>query len=709
MNKAKKIFAVIFAIMAVMLMSTAVFAMSGSGSKFDPFCVDTASELTECFTSKRYLSNVYIKLNKNIDGAVAWYYQTNYQNFHLDLNGKTWSGAIILAINNSSLTIDSEKGGYIKGTKNSLATFEVGSGGKLVINNGIIENMDSYPIYSKGEVIVNGGTIRGNLAAIFHQDGTVKINGGTFTATGDEEPVNCYGEDEVNGGIYNGLNYGFVKLRCNVYNAEIHGFKISDKSQIIGKLYNTTLYAPIDITGEGTYLLKDIAGDNTVTIDGKTADLNSDISILSGASKVVFSPSKEIVSRVELLDDVTPFDGETPVIPNNPDTSLYNYTANWYYPGSTTKVNKFEGDTTYDLVVELTMKNSNYEFSPKTIVTIPSRYYDSALVPEVNASSSKLTATFSMKAFSSYTVSFNKSEVTSGEMGNVTVKYGDIYTLPNCEFVGTNGKIFSNWQIYGSGYVGEIKNAGASITIIGNVTLYPQWKSAPLITVTYDTGSSSAKIESTTLYAGQKINKPQIDDFDGKIIIGWYTDSGYTTEFDFDSILYENTTLYAKLTDINNSLVIEDMNVDGIYTVYYGDKISLTAPALPSGGGQYARSWAVSADGIDTISGNSKILTINEKVIPAEKTATVNLKILMWTAIDYIPYNTYTYYIKVIYKQGDIDGSGEVESEDAAKLLKHVSETENLSADVLKRADMDYNSQVDMRDVILILKKAETA
>lgn len=62
--------------------------------------------------------------------------------------------------------------------------------------------------------------------------------------------------------------------------------------------------------------------------------------------------------------------------------------------------------------------------------------------------------------------------------------------------------------------------------------------------------------------------------------------------------------------------------------------------------------------------------------------------------------------IHFVFKQGDIDGNGDIDSIDAAKLLKHISKTAVITDNgVLDRADMDYNGEVDMRDVILILQK----
>ena len=52
MSKTKRFFAVLFTLMAVMLMNTAVFAYTGSGTKSDPYLITGLSELKTCFQKR---------------------------------------------------------------------------------------------------------------------------------------------------------------------------------------------------------------------------------------------------------------------------------------------------------------------------------------------------------------------------------------------------------------------------------------------------------------------------------------------------------------------------------------------------------------------------------------------------------------------------------------------------------------------------------
>ena len=63
--------------------------------------------------------------------------------------------------------------------------------------------------------------------------------------------------------------------------------------------------------------------------------------------------------------------------------------------------------------------------------------------------------------------------------------------------------------------------------------------------------------------------------------------------------------------------------------------------------------------------------------------------------------------MRYVYKQGDIDGNGDIDSTDAALYLKHLSgNTEYwFNDEQIKRADVNYDGNYDMLDVIAILNK----
>ena len=97
-----------------------------------------------------------------------------------------------------------------------------------------------------------------------------------------------------------------------------------------------------------------------------------------------------------------------------------------------------------------------------------------------------------------------------------------------------------------------------------------------------------------------------------------------------------------------------------------------------------------------------KVLGVISKVI-----VVAMLLIMLKDVLNLWDYSNKMYYTEnYVYKQGDINGSGNIDSEDAAMLLKHISGKEALDSEVLKRGDMNYDGKYDVLDVIAILNKA---
>ena len=87
-----------------------------------------------------------------------------------------------------------------------------------------------------------------------------------------------------------------------------------------------------------------------------------------------------------------------------------------------------------------------------------------------------------------YTVSFNNNG-GSGSMASVYNVSGS-YDLPTCTFTAPNGKEFKAWQVNG----GAEKDAGATITVTGNIVLTALWKDLPVVsgyTITFAAGEGT--------------------------------------------------------------------------------------------------------------------------------------------------------------------------------------------------------------------------
>lgn len=80
-------------------------------------------------------------------------------------------------------------------------------------------------------------------------------------------------------------------------------------------------------------------------------------------------------------------------------------------------------------------------------------------------------------------------------------------------------------------------------TVEDNITLWAKWLSA--ITVKFEKNDGT-EVTEETIEKGTKLSKPADPTRTGYKFKGWYTDSQFSTAYDFSSILNDNITLYAK-------------------------------------------------------------------------------------------------------------------------------------------------------------------
>ncbi len=302
--------------------------------------------------------------------------------------------------------------------------------------------------------------------------------------------------------------------------------------------------------------------------------------------------------------------------------------------------------------------------------------------------------------------SFDTSSIESsrsafeGDSKLTTVYVGDGWDMSN---VSSSSKMFSDCKniVGGNGttyHSGHVNAAYARI----DTTETPGYLTNIMCGVVFDAGDYPNPPETQTVRIGEKAKIPSVsDEYQGKFLSGWYTDSEYTEKFDFDTPITNDIVLYAKWDEVVNT-ISSNLPSGSTYTVYYGDDIKLSTSNSSS---QYSYSWMVKVDGVTVVSAPSqKNVEFNTKLLTVGKTAEVTwIKAIAGTAGKA---TAHYYYLNVIYKQGDINGDGVIDSEDAAKLLKHISGADILDSEVLKRADTDYNGEIDVRDVVGIIKKA---
>ena len=125
---------------------------------------------------------------------------------------------------------------------------------------------------------------------------------------------------------------------------------------------------------------------------------------------------------------------------------------------------------------------------------------------------------------------------------------------------GTNGKITKPNDLSANGwkFLGWSLDKDGADNLIdfetfipsSSITLYAQWKQ--LVAVNFDLNNEEALIAPPTtqlVEIGQLAIKPEDPVIYGFRFEGWYTDKEFTQAFDFDSVISERTTLYAKWID----------------------------------------------------------------------------------------------------------------------------------------------------------------
>lgn len=234
-----------------------------------------------------------------------------------------------------------------------------------------------------------------------------------------------------------------------------------------------------------------------------------------------------------------------------------------------------------------------------------------------------------------YTITFHANGGTVTPAAQ-TVTYDDYYgTLPTPN---RTGYTFTGWNTAANG-TGTTVNAGDIYTVVGNQTLYAQWK-ANIYEIILDsqgavnggTGAYYEKYDSgnfTTSTCGTVISKIAVPEKTGYTFGGYYTDKGGAGIQYIDAsgnilstknTFTENTTLYAKWTANTYTIKYHANNGSGTMAdtvVAYDTKIMLSSNLYERTGHTFA-GWATTADGAVTYTDKQPVTnlsTVNGAVI----------------------------------------------------------------------------------------------
>ena len=141
-----------------------------------------------------------------------------------------------------------------------------------------------------------------------------------------------------------------------------------------------------------------------------------------------------------------------------------------------------------------------------------------------------------------YKVTFNPNGGTVSTASK-TVTYSSTYgDLPNPS---REGYDFAGWYTSASG--GSKVTSSTQVTATADHTLYAHW-TAKSYTVTFNSSGGSS-VASQTVEHGKTASKPADPSKGNKAFGGWYTDENLTSQFNFNSKITGNITLYAKWVD----------------------------------------------------------------------------------------------------------------------------------------------------------------
>ncbi len=179
-----------------------------------------------------------------------------------------------------------------------------------------------------------------------------------------------------------------------------------------------------------------------------------------------------------------------------------------------------------------------------------------------------------------YTVTFNTNG--GGSVAAQVVASGDKATKPSDPT--RTGYVFGGW--YTDSGLTSAFDFNTAIT--ADKTLYAKWIQG--FTVGFNTNGGGS-VASQTVASGDKATKPSDPTKRGYTFGGWYTDSGLTSAFDFNTAITENKTLYAKWIVNQYTITFDTDGGSAVAPITQDYGTAVTAPAEPAKTGYTFAGW----------------------------------------------------------------------------------------------------------------------
>ena len=217
-----------------------------------------------------------------------------------------------------------------------------------------------------------------------------------------------------------------------------------------------------------------------------------------------------------------------------------------------------------------------------------------------------------------YTVIFNANGGNGTVPASKNVRAASAITLPDGSVLINGDKIFGGWGVDMSG-TGTVYSAGSRYTVTGDIILYAKWYPAgtTLYTVTFDSAGGS-ETASQRMVSDAVVIRPADPIKAGYTFIGWYSDSGMQTLYNFTTPVTGNLTLYAAWIANKYTVTFNANGADGAapaaVTVDYGSGITLPgAGGLSITNGTFL-GWNTEDDGTGTGYVSGAQYTVNADV-----------------------------------------------------------------------------------------------
>ncbi len=300
---------------------------------------------------------------------------------------------------------------------------------------------------------------------------------------------------------------------------------------------------------------------------------------------------------------------------------------------------------------------------------------------------------------------------SSQEIEHIYVGEGEELTMPDYNGTVPTGKQFAYWVHNKDVSEENPYYPGDEVTVNEDMTFLSKFETKEC-KVTFDTGGiGSAPPVQTVLY-NNKASYPAVNAINGYIVSGWYTDEDRTENFDFDTVIKGDITLYAKWEEADNKITVDGN--EKTVMLYFGDDIEFEFSDSTAPTDNYYKLWFTYIPKGETktttklIKGNLPVVYSstdeNYSVILNPSNTSIIAKLgagLYATNANAVPIN-----LIVKYKQGDLNKNGSLDEEDAAIMLKYISGSIQLDETQLEIADANSDGRKDMLDVIAILNMA---